>query len=198
MFDTVPGNELEDMFANTEGTSVMPPQMPTVSSAPPLAPPHPSSIAAPIATASFGGGKTLLVGIVVLLVIGAAGTLSYFILSSRVSPVPVEKPVALLPAPTTPPAPAPSLVPSPTPLAAVEPDTDGDGLSDVQEAEIGTDAKNPDTDADGLTDGEEVKIYHTNPLKKDTDGDGYPDGMEVKNGFNPNGPGRLFQVPTQK
>ena len=34
-------------------------------------------------------------------------------------------------------------------------DTDGDGLTDEQEAELGTDPNDPDTDGDGITDGEE-------------------------------------------
>ena len=59
-------------------------------------------------------------------------------------------------------------------------DSDGDGLSDTKEAELGTDPYNADTDGDGLTDGEEVLKYHTDPLKADTDGDGLKDGEEVK------------------
>lgn len=47
-------------------------------------------------------------------------------------------------------------------------DTDGDELSNTEEAVYGTDANNPDTD-----------------------GDGYQDGQEVENGYNPNGPGKL-------
>ena len=53
-----------------------------------------------------------------------------------------------------------------------------------------------DTDLDGLLDGEEVKVYRTNPRNPDTDGDSFPDGTEVRGGYDPNGPGRLFQVPT--
>ena len=59
-------------------------------------------------------------------------------------------------------------------------DTDGDGLFDGREREIGTDPLNPDTDGDGLTDGEEVLTYLTDPLNPDTDGDGLNDGDEVK------------------
>lgn len=36
-------------------------------------------------------------------------------------------------------------------------DTDGDGLSDVQEKKVGTDPKKPDTDGDGFSDGVEVQ-----------------------------------------
>jgi outer membrane protein OmpA-like peptidoglycan-associated protein len=60
-------------------------------------------------------------------------------------------------------------------------DDDKDGLTNGEEAKIGTDPDNPDTDGDGLTDGEEVKTYRTDPLKADTDGDGLKDGEEVKN-----------------
>ena len=58
-------------------------------------------------------------------------------------------------------------------------DTDGDGLTNNEEIQIGTDPLNPDTDGDELKDGEEVKTYYTNPLAPDTDSDGLPDGEEV-------------------
>ncbi|MCP4357861.1 MAG: protein kinase [Chloroflexi bacterium] len=63
--------------------------------------------------------------------------------------------------------------------ATIQGDSDGDGLSDLQEAEIGTDPFNPDTDSDGLGDGEEVLRYITNPLNRDTDNDILIDGDEV-------------------
>lgn len=69
-----------------------------------------------------------------------------------------------------------------TPTAQALADDDGDGLTNIQEAEIGTSPTNPDTDEDGLTDRQEVQIYGTNPLKQDTDEDGIPDGIEVQNG----------------
>ncbi|MBI1908528.1 hypothetical protein HYS28_03930, partial [Candidatus Uhrbacteria bacterium] len=46
-------------------------------------------------------------------------------------------------------------------------------------------------------DREEVEVYDTDPLEEDTDGDTYLDGQEVKGGYNPNGPGKLFEVPTE-
>jgi len=74
-------------------------------------------------------------------------------------------------------------------------DTDKDGLDDVREQEIGTDRLNSDTDQDGLSDGDEVIIWKTNPLNPDSDSDSYPDGTEVKNGYNPMGAGKLFNLP---
>ena len=64
------------------------------------------------------------------------------------------------------------------------PDTDGDGVSDGEEVKRGTNPLNPDTDGDGLSDAEEIRLG-TNPLNPDTDGDGIPDGIEVKLGLNP-------------
>lgn len=73
-------------------------------------------------------------------------------------------------------------------------DTDGDGLEDAAEVKIGIDYKNWDSDGDSLSDGDEVNIWKTDPLKPDTDGDSYSDGVEVKNGYNPLGSGKLFEV----
>ena len=49
-----------------------------------------------------------------------------------------------------------------------------------------------DLDGDGLTESQE-KEYGTNENKFDTDGDGYGDGDEVKGGYNPNGSGKTIQ-----
>ncbi len=69
----------------------------------------------------------------------------------------------------------------------VNPDTDGDGVSDGDEVKIHfTDPLNPDTDGDGLSDGDEVNLYHTNPLLADSDGDGYSDAVEISEGTDPN------------
>jgi hypothetical protein len=62
---------------------------------------------------------------------------------------------------------------------APAPDSDGDGLLDVEEVALGTDPMNPDTDGDGLSDGTEVALG-TDPLDPDTDGDGLPDGGDVE------------------
>lgn len=75
-------------------------------------------------------------------------------------------------------------------------DSDGDGLTNAEELEAGTLSNNPDTDGDGLGDREEVKVYETDPREADTDDDSFLDGQEVAGGYNPNGDGRLFNVPS--
>ena len=61
-------------------------------------------------------------------------------------------------------------------------DPDHDGLTNLQEFQLGTNPNNPDTDGDGLTDGQEALVYHTNPLLFSTDGTGISDGIEVQTG----------------
>lgn len=98
-------------------------------------------------------------------------------------------------------------------------DSDGDGLSDAQEAIIGTNPNNPDSDGDGLTDGDEalvhgtnpnnrdtdgdilldgdeINVYRTDPTKADTDGDGIPDGVEVAQGTDPRSTPVIVATPT--
>ncbi|MEX0772349.1 MAG: OmpA family protein [Balneolales bacterium] len=58
-------------------------------------------------------------------------------------------------------------------------DTDGDGIPDQEEINLGTDPENSDTDGDGLSDGDELNEYQTDPLVADTDDDGLSDGDEV-------------------
>lgn len=73
-------------------------------------------------------------------------------------------------------------------------DSDRDGLSDEEEKQFGTNPNKTDTDSDGLFDRDEVKVYKTDPKKPDTDSDGMTDGDEIKNGYNPNGPGKLIDL----
>jgi hypothetical protein len=69
---------------------------------------------------------------------------------------------------------------------AANDDDDADGLTNAQEAQLGTDPEKADTDGDGIDDGDEVSgatntAYGnaaTDPLKADTDGDGLTDGAE--------------------
>jgi hypothetical protein len=68
-------------------------------------------------------------------------------------------------------------------------DTDGDGLSDVQERRLGTNPRSRDTDHDGMPDDMEVQWRPaTDPLRKDTDGDGLSDWAELMIGTNPTNP----------
>lgn len=64
-------------------------------------------------------------------------------------------------------------------------DVDDDGLSNIQEIELGTDPRKSDTDNDELSDSDELNIYNTDPLKPDTDADGINDGDEIILGLNP-------------
>lgn len=79
-------------------------------------------------------------------------------------------------------------------------DRDRDGLTDDEEATLKTNVAKADTDGDGLSDYDEAKVYKSNPLKPDSDGDGSTDGIEVEKGYNPNGPGKLldFEAAKQK
>lgn len=103
------------------------------------------------------------------------------------------------PQPTEPTTPNPSITPPITPPVVEPPlvpqDSDGDGLTDEEENNLGTDPNNPDTDDDGLSDREEVNIYLTDPFNADSDGDGFLDGVEVDNHFNPKGDGPLMMLP---
>ncbi|PAT14383.1 hypothetical protein CKJ84_08655 [Corynebacterium sp. NML 120412] len=72
-------------------------------------------------------------------------------------------------------------------------DTDGDGLTNKEEAEKGTDPTKADTDGDGLTDKEELdgsknNGESTDPNNADTDGDGASDKDEIDAGTDPNDP----------
>ena len=64
-------------------------------------------------------------------------------------------------------------------------DDDGDGLTNAEEVDPGTDPNLADTDEDGLTDGQEVLEIGTLPLTADSDGDGVLDGDEVAQGTDP-------------
>lgn len=110
--------------------------------------------------------------------------------------------------------------------APLERDSDGDGLADGDEIELGTSPNHADSDGDGLPDGWEHKYgldmlsvvgddgawgdadgdglpngkeyeYGTNPLLADTDGDGLADGQEVVDAFeNPMIPWATLVSPT--
>ncbi len=62
----------------------------------------------------------------------------------------------------------------------------GDGLTNIEEYQLGTEPDNPDTDGDGLEDGAEVagagSRPATDPTKVDTDGDSLSDAVETNTG----------------
>ena len=64
-------------------------------------------------------------------------------------------------------------------------DSDCDGLDDGEEQAEGTDPNEADSDGDGLDDGEELDEWGTDPSKADSDGDGWNDGEEVEDDTNP-------------
>jgi hypothetical protein len=83
----------------------------------------------------------------------------------------------------------PATEPVPADAVVTAGDSDGDGLEDAIEIELGTDPVDPDTDDDGATDGDEYYVSQTGTRNPDTDGDGVVDGDEIANGTDPNDPG---------
>jgi hypothetical protein len=68
--------------------------------------------------------------------------------------------------------------------AAETADSDGDGLTDAQEAQLGSNPQSADSDADGVPDDQEAEAG-TNPNAADSDGDGLTDAEEIEQGLNP-------------
>lgn len=74
-------------------------------------------------------------------------------------------------------------------------DIDADGLTQTQEANLGTDPLSPDTDSDGLFDlVETTTTPQTNPLLPDSDFDGMDDAAEAHAGTNAVDANSRFQV----
>ena len=70
-------------------------------------------------------------------------------------------------------------------ISDAEADIDEDGLSNLNELQIGSDPRNADSDGDGLDDGYEVNKSKTSPVNIDTDGDGITDFEEIELGLDP-------------
>jgi len=68
---------------------------------------------------------------------------------------------------------------NPADAADIASDNDNDGLTALEEYELGTNAREIDTDGDLLTDGDEVNTHTTNPRAADTDGDHLTDAEEL-------------------
>jgi hypothetical protein len=165
--------EPEDIFSGLDTATAAPVETTELD----LGQEHPSS----------SKGKLVLVSVLIVLLVGAAGFgVWYFAIRERpvespgiVATTSTNPPVVTSdaePVVETPPAlPEPDVVPNlppptsvgtttePTPLAPTTPppseapDSDGDGLSDPEEAAIGTEHTMSDTDGDGFTDGAEMQ-----------------------------------------
>jgi len=66
-----------------------------------------------------------------------------------------------------------------------EDDSDGDGLSNLEEFLWGSDPTISDSDGDSLSDYDEVHGHGTDPANPDTDGDGLTDDLEIANNLDP-------------
>lgn len=196
MFDD---KEPEDIFSAAE------PNQPGAPS-PVVQPSTPNQASRPVAEAylpaedviASGPSRTLIIaaviGVVALLVIG--GLVIALWTSRQQSATPTtQQPVVTQPITET----NLPVVPLPVetePEPVVPADTDADGLSDAEEATLGTNPTLVDSDEDGLSDTEEVRVWRTDPLDADTDNDGFPDGTEVDAGYDPNQAGaKLLTIP---
>ncbi|PIQ67431.1 hypothetical protein COY25_01390 [Candidatus Uhrbacteria bacterium CG_4_10_14_0_2_um_filter_41_7] len=178
----------------TPPTPLVPPPITPVAPAP-----TPNRSTMPKAPVKKGGTWKIVVGVllVIAMIVASAYLAFYFIGQSAKDTgavlAPTDQVENNVEESTPQVVPEPVVVPEPELVEVV--DTDGDGLTDTEEAKAGTDPTKPDTDNDQLNDREEVQVYSTDPLDPDTDSDGYLDGLEVSGGFNPNGPGKLFEIP---
>lgn len=83
--------------------------------------------------------------------------------------------------------PDPADPPTSSPATTLAADDDGDGLTNGEEAELGSDPTSADTDGDGLGDAEERELG-TDLQDPDTDDDEYTDRDEVFEGKDPTDP----------
>jgi hypothetical protein len=205
---TAPTDQPSVSQSDSDATPSAPSEIPAPSSEIPTSPetPMPPETLAASSPSVHVSWKAIIIIFIVLVVVGAAFYISYRILSSKTSVTPIS------------PDPGTSVLIEEEIITEEEleedvfveevieeeeeivdlRDSDKDGLTDEEEAVLGTDPFNPDTDGDGLFDYEEVHTWGTDPLNPDTDGDGYSDGDEVEGGYDPNGPGKLLSIPTKE
>ncbi len=67
-------------------------------------------------------------------------------------------------------------------------DTDGDGVTDAEEAQLGSIPSLFDADHDGVNDQDEINLYGSSPLTGDSDSDGADDSLEIRSGTDPSSP----------
>jgi len=137
----------------------------------------------------------ILIGIVVLLVLGAA---AYYMLGTKKTVIAPDNTVATkLPKSWLAQYFSVEKCTDQT-TCGDEADKDDDGLSNYAEFKATTNPLNPDTDQDGLADGDEVNIFKTEPTIKYTDKrplveeNEWTDGYQIKGGFDPLTPGLKF------
>lgn len=204
MFEDQPAKEPEDIFSSTDPSAG---QEGAITPTQPGQMPPPAAVAAPGAPSPSAAPNKKLLVVAIIIVIAVIGIIALLVglWLVRGSQGPNAQPVAQVPASqidTTPASPQPGTsfpatgqlgldtesLDTVTPLQEpVQPvDTDGDGLTDEEEAALGTDPNIADTDGDGLSDAEEVRVWQTDPLNEDTDQDGFTDGSEVESGYDPN------------
>lgn len=218
------GARSRPLSVRSPGLSVPPPPRPPEESSGPKLPSLPPSSGLPPTTPPPASPKVdrnirpRRLAILILLLIGFIGgiILAVWIFlrgssTTDVTPVPSADQGLFASPPVSP------------PVVGGNQDSDGDGLTDDTEAQLGTDLTRPDTDGDGYTDKQELDAgydplgpgkldtdrdglfdpaeacWNTDPRTPDTDGDGYLDGQEVTNGYNPTIPSpndKLTTAPT--
>lgn len=152
----------------------------------------PAPAAAPVAPGATtpvvkkeGGKAWVVIPVIAVLVLGALGYFTWqYALKPAAKPVaPETKPAVTLPASAEATAGEPVAAPE-TPVAPTESASATETATTtptVAEAENGG---APDADGDGLTDVEEA-LYGTDARKTDTDGDGFSDSVETINLYDP-------------
>ena len=80
------------------------------------------------------------------------------------------------------------------PLGVFFPDDDQDGITNQEEAALGTLPADTDQDGDGLTNLDEWFIHGTDSANADSDGDGINDDIEISQGTDPNDPQSGLQL----
>ncbi len=204
MFENIPNNnptpqvEPEDILGGVDKTT---PPPPTFNRPAPIS--RSTMLDGPATTATnpmmppSRSYKGLITAVIVVIVVVGVGGLAWYAYGQYFSASPTVVPTTVKT--TTTDQKSSDKTTNPTTVttnqATADLDSDSDGIADAKEKTLGTDPYSLDSDLDGLHDKAEIDVYKTDPLKPDTDNDGYKDGEEVKAGYDPNGPGRLFEVP---
>ncbi|MFC1612646.1 hypothetical protein ACFL29_02230 [Patescibacteria group bacterium] len=179
--------EAEDIFADVKESQTAPSPPSKQGETTPAEAPKEETV---VETPHQGFKKVLITIIVIVVFAGVLAGGGYWAYNSFLKPRPLDPSlnmnINITPQQPEQPAPQPQ-----------DMDSDNDGLNDAREQELGTDPLSPDSDGDKLFDREEVDVYKTDPLNKDTDGDGFEDGSEVQDGYDPKGPGKLIEIPTE-